>query len=40
MSTDEIVQTAEEIIFLYFIHGKEDYIGEPVSQIEHMCQCA
>ena len=40
MSTDEIVQTAEEIIFLYNIHGNEDYIGEPVSQIEHMCQCA
>jgi putative nucleotidyltransferase with HDIG domain len=22
------------------MHGSEDYIGEPVSQIEHMCQCA
>lgn len=22
------------------MYGNEDYIGEPVSQIEHMCQCA
>ncbi len=40
MPTEEIVQSAEEIIFLYRIHGTQDYIGEPVSQIEHMCQCA
>jgi phosphonate degradation associated HDIG domain protein len=40
MPTDEIIQLAEEIIFLYKIHGNQDYIGEPVSQIEHMCQCA
>lgn len=33
-------QTADEIIALYQNHGNEDYIGEPVSQIEHMCQCA
>ncbi len=25
---------------LYARYGAEDYIGEPVSQIEHMCQCA
>lgn len=31
---------AEEIISLYAQFGNEDYIGEPVSQIEHMCQCA
>jgi phosphonate degradation associated HDIG domain protein len=31
---------AEEIIDLYRQFGDEDYIGEPVSQIEHMCQCA
>ena len=30
----------EEIISLYKNFGNEDYIGEPVSQIEHMCQCA
>jgi len=35
-----IEQTADEIISLYQNHGNEDYIGEPVSQIEHMCQCA
>lgn len=35
-----IQQTADEIIALYEKYGNEDYIGEPVSQIEHMCQCA
>ncbi len=29
-----------EIMLLYQNFGNEDYIGEPVSQIEHMCQCA
>lgn len=33
-------QTAEFIIGMYEQYGGEDYIGEPVSQIEHMCQCA
>lgn len=28
------------IVGLYEKYGKEDYIGEPVSQIEHMCQTA
>lgn len=37
---NSIQQTADEIIDLYKNHGNEDYIGEPVSQIEHMCQCA
>ena len=32
--------TANEIMFLYKRYGHEDYIGEPVSQIEHMRQCA
>jgi phosphonate degradation associated HDIG domain protein len=36
----ESEKTAEEIITLYRQFGDEDYIGEPVSQIEHMCQCA
>jgi 2-amino-1-hydroxyethylphosphonate dioxygenase (glycine-forming) len=40
MSTEEIVQSADEIMLLYEQHGSEDYIGEPVTQIEHMCQCA
>jgi len=30
----------EEIFSLYEKFGREDYIGEPVSQIEHMCQAA
>jgi 2-amino-1-hydroxyethylphosphonate dioxygenase (glycine-forming) len=33
-------QTTEFIIRLYHQFGGEDYIGEPVSQLEHMCQCA
>ena len=40
MTTEEILRSASEIISLYDKHGDEDYIGEPVSQIEHMCQCA
>ena len=35
-----IFETAEEIINLYEMFGNADYIGEPVSQIEHMCQSA
>ncbi len=33
-------QIVDYIIELYSRYGQEDYIGEPVSQIEHMCQCA
>lgn len=29
-----------EVLKLYKQFGEQDYIGEPVSQIEHMCQCA
>lgn len=29
-----------EIFSLYEQHGSDDYIGEPVSQLEHMCQAA
>jgi phosphonate degradation associated HDIG domain protein len=32
--------TIDEILNLYKLHGNEDYIGEPVSQIEHMSQSA
>ena len=32
--------TADFIISLYHQFGGDDYIGEPVSQLEHMCQCA
>ena len=31
---------ADYMISLYTKFGDEDYIGEPVSQLEHMCQCA
>jgi phosphonate degradation associated HDIG domain protein len=37
---EHIHSIADEIISLYERFGSEDYIGEPVSQIEHMCQCA
>ncbi len=33
-------QITSEIFELYEKHGNEDYIGEPVSQIEHMSQSA
>nr|WP_294942391.1 HDIG domain-containing metalloprotein [uncultured Mucilaginibacter sp.] len=29
-----------EVFALYELHGNDDYIGEPVSQIEHMSQAA
>jgi phosphonate degradation associated HDIG domain protein len=31
---------ANEIFELYELFGNNDYIGEPVSQLEHMCQAA
>jgi 2-amino-1-hydroxyethylphosphonate dioxygenase (glycine-forming) len=40
MLTGEILQSVNEIISLYEKFGSKDYIGEPVSQVEHMCQCA
>jgi 2-amino-1-hydroxyethylphosphonate dioxygenase (glycine-forming) len=33
-------KTADYIIDLYTKYGDADYIGEPVSQWEHMCQAA
>jgi len=36
-SPEDIV---EEVFALYEKHGDEDYIGEPVSQLEHMAQAA
>src|ERR1700748_2015675 len=30
----------KEVFSLYDKHGDEDYIGEPVSQLEHMSQAA
>ncbi len=31
---------ADELLSLYIRYGQNDYIGEPVSRIEHMCQVA
>ena len=36
----QIEQAVNEIFELYQKYGDEDYIGEPVSQVEHMCQAA
>ncbi|MGZ3945987.1 MAG: HDIG domain-containing metalloprotein [Mucilaginibacter sp.] len=33
-------EIVNEVFALYELHGDEDYIGEPVSQIEHMSQAA
>ena len=40
MEREKANAIVEEIFSLYEKFGKEDYIGEPVSQIEHMCQAA
>ena len=40
MKQKNIEETVNEIFQLYEIYGDEDYIGEPVSQVEHMCQAA
>lgn len=40
MTKEQIQETIDEIISLYEQFGGDDYIGEPVSQVEHMCQCA
>lgn len=39
-AANHIHLVVNEVISLYEQFGGEDYIGEPVSQIEHMCQCA
>ena len=40
MNPEIAKQTVDEIFSLYEQYGGNDYIGEPVSQIEHMCQAA
>ncbi|MEO6453105.1 MAG: phosphonate degradation HD-domain oxygenase [Ginsengibacter sp.] len=40
MEVKAILKSVDEIISLYKNYGNQDYIGEPVSQVEHMCQCA
>lgn len=39
-SANKHEKAVNEIFALYEKHGDEDYIGEPVSQIEHMSQAA
>lgn len=40
MTEAEAIEITDEILSLYIRFGNQDYIGEPVSQVEHMCQCA
>lgn len=40
MERQQAEQIVEEIFSLYQSYGDADYIGEPVSQIEHMSQAA
>ena len=37
---NNVDQIVDEVFDLYELHGGEDYIGEPVSQLEHMSQSA
>jgi phosphonate degradation associated HDIG domain protein len=40
MNAQEIHQRVEDIFALYEKYGAENYSGEEVSQLEHMCQSA
>jgi phosphonate degradation associated HDIG domain protein len=40
MNKSQVDQATSELFQLYIRYGKSDYIGEPVSQMEHMCQAA
>lgn len=40
MNNEKLMAVADEILDLYILYGAADYIGEPVSQLEHMCQAA
>ena len=40
MQQQQIMQNVDEIMNLYKNFGGDDYIGEPVTQLEHMVQCA
>jgi phosphonate degradation associated HDIG domain protein len=40
MELRQAKNTVDEIFNLYQQYGNADYIGEPVSQLEHMCQAA
>jgi phosphonate degradation associated HDIG domain protein len=40
MTNQDVHQKVEDIFALYEKHGAENYSGEEVSQLEHMCQSA
>lgn len=40
MELEVVTRNIEDVFSLYSLYGAEDYIGEPVSQIEHMSQAA
>ena len=40
MTREQAQSAVDEVFSLYEQYGAADYIGEPVSQIEHMCQAA
>lgn len=40
MTIQQATIISDEVLALYKQFGNQDYIGEPVSQVEHMCQCA
>lgn len=40
MELEKAKAVVDEIFALYEAYGSADYIGEPVSQLEHMCQAA
>jgi len=40
MNFNAATEIVEEVFALYTNFGNEDYIGEKVSQLEHMCQAA
>ncbi|XP_066280253.1 2-amino-1-hydroxyethylphosphonate dioxygenase (glycine-forming)-like [Branchiostoma lanceolatum] len=40
MSESDVETKLEAVFSLYQKHGRSDYIGEDVSQTEHMVQCA
>jgi len=40
MKLEQAHLVVEEVFALYENYGAEDYIGEPVSQLEYMCQAA
>jgi phosphonate degradation associated HDIG domain protein len=40
MNFEKAIAIVDEVFDLYIKYGNEDYIGEKVSQLEHMCQAA